>query len=188
MVVEPDGCDMMATNWRISTFNGALLAAYFIPSWTAAALRIMISPVSGFYDRPNISIALFISDYLHLAAMSTVRAAWLLALGKLTVVAFFGVFVVLTTRVNIRKAGGCDEALGFALAIGSLISFVSMVMAAKVGEAAALRLHATELLLLLGTAILLAVEPPLSRKAAHDDVASEEPAEPAYMPPQSKAA
>ncbi|ABD87185.1 hypothetical protein [Rhodopseudomonas palustris] len=177
---------MMATNWRISTFNGALLAAYFVPAWTVAAFRIMISPVYGFYDRPNVSIALFISDYLQLAATSTVRAAWLLALGKLTVVAFFAVFVVLTTRATIRKSGGCDEALAFALGIGSLISFASMLMAAKVGEAAALRLHATELLLLLGTAILMAVEPPLLRKAK--DMPSAAPAEPAFIAPQSKAA
>ena len=34
-----------------------------------------------------------------------------------------------------------------------------MVMASQVGETAALRLHATELLMLLGTAIVLLVEP-----------------------------
>ncbi len=150
----------MSTNWRISSFNGALLAAYFIPTWTIVALKIMDSPIHGLYERPNISVALFISDYLQLAALNTVRFAWLLALGKLTVVAFFALFVVLITRASIRKTGGCDEALGLALAIGSLISFASMVMASQVGESAALRLHATELLLLLGTAIVLVVERP----------------------------
>ncbi len=47
-----------------------------------------------------------------------------------------------------------------ALAIGSAISFTSMVMASLVGETQALRLHATELMLLLGTAIVLLVERP----------------------------
>jgi hypothetical protein len=150
----------MSTNWRISSFNGALLAAYFIPTWTIVALKIMISPIHGLYERPNISVALFISDHLQLAAMATVRVAWLLALGKLTVVAFFAIFLVLITRASIRKTGGCDEPLAMALAIGSVISFVSMVMASQVGETAALRLHATELLLLLGTAIVLVVESP----------------------------
>ena len=150
----------MSTNWRISSFNGALLAAYFIPTWTIVAFKIMISPIQGLYVRPNISVALFISDHLQLTALNTVRFAWLLALGKLTVVAFFAVFVVLLTRASIRKTGGCDEALGIALAIGSLISFASMVLASQVGESAALRLHATELLLLLGTAIVLVVERP----------------------------
>ena len=111
----------------------------------------MISPIHGLYDRPNISVALFVSDHLQLTALTTVRFAWLLALSKLTVVAFFAVFLVFITRAAIRKSGGCDEALAMALGIGSLISFASMVMASQVGESAALRLHATELLLLLGT-------------------------------------
>ena len=150
----------MSTNWRISTFNGALLAAYFIPTWTIVAFRIMISPIHGLYERPNISVALFISDHLHLAGMATVRFAWLLALGKLTVVAFFAIFAVFLTRATIRKTGGCDEALAIALTIGSVISFASMIMASQVGETAALRLHATEFLMLLGTAIVLLVERP----------------------------
>src|SRR3984957_6138150 len=150
----------MSTNWRISSFNGALLAAYFIPTWTIVAFKIIISPIHGLYERPNISVALFISDHLQLTAMTTIRFAWLLALGKLTVVAFFAIFLVFITRAAIRKAGGCDEALAMALAIGSVISFASMIMAAEVGETAALRLHATELLLLIGTAIVLLVERP----------------------------
>src|SRR5580692_6415642 len=159
----------MSTNWRISSFNGALLAAYFIPTWTIVALKIMISPIHGLYERPNISVALFISDHLHLAAMTTVRFAWLLALGKLTVVTFFAIFLVFITRPTIRKAGGCDEALAMALAIGSVISFASMVMASTVGETAALRLHATELLLLLGTAVVLLVERPAPRMAGQNE-------------------
>jgi hypothetical protein len=151
----------MSTKWRISTFNGALLAAYFIPTWTGVAFKIMVSPIHGLYERSNISVALFISDHLQLAAISTVRIAWLLALGKLTVAAFFAVFLVLIPRASVRKSGGGDEALALALAIGSIISFASMVMASQVGETAALRLHATELLMLLGTAIVLLVEQPV---------------------------
>jgi hypothetical protein len=154
----------MSTNWRISSFNGALLAAYFIPTWTIVAFRIMISPIHGLYERPNVSVALFISDHLQLSAMTTIRLAWLLALGKLTVVAFFAVFVVLIARAAIRKAGGCDEALAIALAIGSVISFASMLMASDVGEAAAVKLHATELLMLLGTAIVLVAEGPVRER------------------------
>jgi hypothetical protein len=150
----------MSTNWRISSFNGALLAAYFIPTWTIIAFKIMVSPIHGLYERPSVSVALFVSDHLQLAAMTTVRFAWLLALGRLTVVAFFAIFVVFIIRASIRKTGGCDEALAVALAIGSVISFASMVMASQVGETEALRLHATELLMLLGTAIVLLVERP----------------------------
>src|SRR5258708_19043066 len=162
-LAEKAGSDM-STNWRIGSFNGALLAAYFIPSWTIIAFNIMISPVHGLYERPNISVALFISDHLQLAGMATVRVAWLLALGRMTVVAFFALSLVFLVRAAIRKSGGGNEALGMALAIGSGISFASMVMASQVGETAALRLHATELLMLLGNAIVLLVEPPAQPK------------------------
>jgi hypothetical protein len=125
----------------------------------------MISPIHAFYERPNIALALFVSDHLQLLATGTLRAAWLLAVGRLTVVAFFAIFLVLISRPSIRKTGGCDEALGLALGIGSLISFILMLMASQAGEAAALRLHATELLLLLGTAIVLLVESPARRQS-----------------------
>jgi hypothetical protein len=152
--------------WRISSFNGALLAAYFIPTWTMIAFKIMISPVHGLYERPSVSVALFVSDHLHFAGMATVRFAWLLAVGRLTMVAFFAIFLFFLTRPSIRKSGGCDEALGIALLIGSLISFASMVMASQVGEFAALRLHAAELLMLLGTAIVLLIERPAPQPQA----------------------
>ena len=153
-------------NWRISSFNGALLAAYFIPTWTIIAFRIMVAPIHSFYERPNIAVALFVSDHLHLATVGTLRAAWLLAIGRLTVAGFFAIFLVLLTRPKIRKSGGCDEALAIALAIGSLISFAGMLMASMAGEADALRLHATELMMLLGTAIVLLVERPVAPQVA----------------------
>jgi hypothetical protein len=157
---------MAMNSWRISTVNGALLALYFIPVWAMVAFDITVSPVHGLYDLPNVSVALFLNDHMHLAPASMVRIAWLLALGKGTVVAFFAVFLVMTTRASVRKSGGCDEALALALGIGSLIAFGSMVMASRVGEMAAIRLHATELLLLLGGAILMAIEPPFQRDPA----------------------
>ena len=62
------------------------------------------------------------SDHLQLTALTNDPLAWLLALGKLTVVAFFALFLVFITRAAIRKTGGCDEALAMALAISSAIS------------------------------------------------------------------
>jgi hypothetical protein len=155
----------MSTNWRISSFNGALLAAYFIPTWAILAYRIMEAPIHSFNERPNVAVAFFASDYLQFAATGMVRTAWLLALARMIVVAFFAIFLVLLARPSIRKAGGCNEALGIALGLGSLICFAMMLMASYVHEAEAMRLHATELLMLLGTAILLLVERPAEAPA-----------------------
>lgn len=148
----------MSKDWRISTLNGALLAAYFIPSWTMSAMKIWISPIRGLYDRSNIAPAMYISDYLSLPVINTVRLAWLLALGKVTVAAFFLVFLLLIIREAIRKKGNSNEALAFALGLGAIISMASLIAASKVGELAALRLHASESLLLIGAAILLIID------------------------------
>jgi hypothetical protein len=156
----------MAGNLRISTFSGALLAAYFIPAWTIMAFKIVISPIHGLYERPNISLALFVSDQLQLSGLATVRVAWLLALGRMTVVAFLAVFLVFITRASTRRSGGCNEALGMALLIGSVMSFAGVLMAAQAGETSALRLHAAELLMMLGTVIVMLIERPAPPQAA----------------------
>ncbi|MCA1400703.1 hypothetical protein [Bradyrhizobium sp. BRP56] len=149
----------MSNNWRISSFNGALLAAYFIPVWTIIAFSIMVSPIHGLYDRPSVSIAFYASDYLHLGKMATVRLAWLLALARITVVAFFTVFLAMAAFSPLRKSSsGADEALAVALCLGNVLSFASMMMASKVGEVEAMRMHASELLMLLGTAIVMLFE------------------------------
>jgi len=158
----------MSSNWRISSLNGALLATYFIPVWTIIALSIMVSPIHGLYERPSVSIALYASDHMQLAKMATVRLAWLLALARITVVAFFAVFLAMAVFPSKRKSA--DEALAVALCLGSVLSFASMLLASKVGEMEALRMHAAELLMLLGTAIVMLVETS-PKRAAEADVA-----------------
>jgi xanthine/uracil/vitamin C permease (AzgA family) len=147
-------------DWRLSTFNGALLASYFIPAWTIAAMKIWISPVHGLYDRANIAPGMFISDHLSFSVLQTVRFAWLLALGKVIVAAFFLLFLVLIVRESVRRKAGCDEALGFALLFGALISMASLIAASQLGEFEALRLHASETLVLIGAGILLLIDMP----------------------------
>jgi hypothetical protein len=154
----------MAKNWRLSSISGALLALYFIPVWTMIAFRIMVSPVQGLYERPNIAFALFASDHLHLAGLATVRFGWLLALVRITVVAFFALFLLFITRPSIRRSGGHNEALAMALEIGIVISFAGVLAASLAGEIAAVRMHAAELLMMLGTAIVMLVELPVQRQ------------------------
>ncbi|WP_166298095.1 hypothetical protein [Bradyrhizobium sp. 2S1] len=168
----------MSSNWRISSFNGALLAAYFIPVWTIIAFSIMVSPIHGLYERPSVSIALYASDHLHLAKMATVRLAWLLALARITVVAFFVLFLAMAAFAPFRKsrASGIDEALAVALCLGSVLSFASMMMASKVGEIEALRMHAAELLMLLGTAIVMLFETSPKRTAEAPAIEADVPA------------
>jgi hypothetical protein len=136
------------SNWRIGSLNGALLAAYFVPVWGMIAYGIMFAPVHALYDQPNISAALYVSDHLHVAGMNLVRIAWLLALARFAVIAFFAVFLALLCWPSTRKSGACDEALGIALVVGSL--------------------------LMLGTAIVLVFYQPAQKPAATSDAALRE--------------
>lgn len=144
---------------RIGTYNGLLLAAYFIPAWMIGAWRIWESPIRGLYDRTHIASAIFVSDHLHLSPLATVRFAWLLALAKATVAVFLMVFVALSARKAWRDRGNGEEALSIALTLGTLVSFAAMVLASQVGEVEALRLHATESMMLLGGVIVLLAQP-----------------------------
>ena len=83
----------------------------------------------------------------------------------MTVVAFLAVFLVFISRASMRRSGGCDEALGMALLIGSVMSFAGVLMASQAGETAALRLHASELLMMLGTVIVILIERPVPPQA-----------------------
>jgi hypothetical protein len=155
----------MSKNWRISSISGVLLAAYFIPTWATIAWHIIETPVRGLFERPSVSVALYATDHLQLTTMTAVRFAWLLALGRLTVVAFFGLFLVLAARGIIRRQSEGGEALAIALTIGSVISFASMLMASQVGELEALRLHASELLVMIGTGIVMLFDTPAQTQA-----------------------
>jgi hypothetical protein len=149
----------MSAVFRLSTINGFLLAAYFIPAWAAAAFKIVIFPIRGLYDRANIGPAIFFSDHFHFFAVGTVRFAWLLAVAKLLVVAFFILFALLAARAATRKLTDGDEALLVALVVGSVISFASMALAAYVGETSAQHLHATETLMMIGGLVLKTTDP-----------------------------
>ena len=146
-----------AQGWRITTVNGLLLALYFVPAWTIAAFKIVMFPIRGIYERANVGPALFVNDTFQLSMLGTVRFAWLLVLAKFVVVAYFLLFAVLTLRPGGGRRAAGDEALALALLFGGIVSVASMLAASSVGEAAAVRLHATESLMLLGGFALLAI-------------------------------
>ncbi len=179
----------MVGTWRISTYNAVLVSMYLVPAWIVAGLKIIEAPISGVYDRANIAFGIFATDYLYLGALGTGRVAWVLAVVRFTVAAFFILFVIQIARPRARLNGDGDEALGIALALGGIVSFMGMVLAAQVGEQAAMRLHATETLLLLAAGILALVEPLFAKArtkaqqaAALPAATSDARAEPAGVP------
>ena len=144
--------------WRITTINGLFLAAYFMPTWAVSAFRIVIHPMLGIYERANIGPVTYVSDAFQFTTLGIVRFAWLLVVAKLVVVAFFALFAVLTWRGRRSNRADGDEALVLAFMLGGIVSVGSMLAASSVGEPDALRLHATEALMLLGGFVVFAID------------------------------
>ena len=65
---------------------------------------------------------------------------------------------MLTLRGKDRNRADGDEALVLALMLGAIVSVGSMLAASSVGEGEALRLHATEALMLLGGFVVFAID------------------------------
>ncbi|RIK96170.1 MAG: hypothetical protein DCC74_11045 [Proteobacteria bacterium] len=173
----------MIGTWRISDYNAVLVAGYLVPAWVMSVLQIVESPIRGLYDRSNIAFGVFFSDEMQLAALGMARAAWGLAVVRLTVAAFVLVFLLQIASKRRRLAGAGDEPLAIALTLGGLFSFAGMMLAARAGEGAAMQLHATESLLLLGAAILVLAEPwmrPAPVRADAAQPAATAPADPVH--------
>jgi hypothetical protein len=144
--------------WRITTINGLILAAYFVPAWVIPALRIVIHPLRGIYERSNVGLVTYVGDAFQLSMLGIVRFAWLLALAKVVVAGFFLLFAVLTFRGRTHLRADGDEALVLALMLGGIVSIGGMLAASSAGEGDAVRLHATEALMLLGGFVLFAID------------------------------
>ena len=149
----------MAQGWRITTINGLLLALYFVPAWTAAAFKIVVFPIRGIYERANIGPALY--RQRHLSAVDARHGTLRLAAGAREVrgrrllPAVRGADVASAAAAS-AAAAMRRSALRFCSAAS--LSVASMLAASPVGEAAAVRLHATESLMLLGGFALLAID------------------------------
>jgi hypothetical protein len=147
-----------AQGWRIATINGLLLAAYFVPAWMISIVRTAIYPLHGIYERSHVGPVRFINETFQLSMLGTMRFAWLFVLAKLVVAGALLLFTVLTFRAKEPDHSAGDEALALAVTIGCVISMGGAVAAQLVGEVDALRLHATEALMMLGALGLLVVD------------------------------
>lgn len=145
---------------RISTANGVLLAVYLVPAWLISALHIYNNPARGLFNTANIAFTTFAANYLHLDPEGLMRFALFVALVKITVIFFFACFVSLSVLGDETHSGDRDELLHFGLALASAVSIFSMLTAYRYGEAEALKLHATETLLIVAAAVVAIIDVP----------------------------
>jgi uncharacterized membrane protein YoaK (UPF0700 family) len=104
------------------------------------------------------------------------RFALFVALLKMTVVLFFACFVSLSIIGDKEHRQDRDELLHIGLTLAAVISVASMLLAYHFGSTEALRLHATETLMIVAACVVAVIDEP--RQPADIDVSVEPSAQP----------
>jgi hypothetical protein len=155
----------MRTFPRLGAVNLALIALYLAPLWGADAMRTLTSPFNGFEDHVHATVALFFRRLFDFGLPDLIRLSNVLGGIKLVVAAGFVAYLIeflraLATGREVDRAT-LDVVLG--LAVATIVIWA--IPALALGDAALIRLHGTQLLLVAGAAFVVVVERQIEQTA-----------------------
>ena len=142
----------------LGSVNLALLSLYFIPVWGRDAVRVLISPYSGLDDRAHATTAIYFRHLFDLNYNGLVVASHVLAGIKLVVVAAFVAYLIEFARACVTRREADRETIDVVLILAVADIFVCILGAVALGEAALVRLYATQMMLLAGAITVIVVE------------------------------
>jgi len=142
----------------LGSANVALISLYFVPVWGGDALRAMISPFHGFEDRVHATAAIYFRQLFDFGLDGLVRTSNVLAGIKFVVAIAFVAYLIDFARAIVMRREPNRETLDVALVLAGSAIMIWAWPALGSGEAALIRLHATQFLLLIGAMIVIMVE------------------------------
>ena len=138
--------------------NLALVSTYFVPAWGHAALRALTSPYGGFEDHAHSIAAIYIRDLFDLGLIGLIRTSQMLAGLKMVITAAFVAYLIEFARALV-KGGQPDRATVDVVLVSALAACGLWILPTLwLGDAALVRLQATESLLLIGATVVIMVE------------------------------
>jgi hypothetical protein len=143
---------------RLGLVNFALVSAYFVPVWGHDALRVLTSPYNGFEDRAHAVAAIYFRGLFDLGLAGLLRTSELLAGLKLVIAAAFVAYLIEFARALATRREPNRETVDVVLLLAVAGAMVWFLPTLKLGDGDLVRLQATQLLLLLGAAIVILVE------------------------------
>ena len=165
----------MRSNSRLGSCNAAILAIYFAVVWGGDGFRILRRPFHGFEDRLQATAAAYWRALFDLSLDGLISISNGLAALKFLIAAGFLAYLIEFLRASVTRKPVAEDMLDCVLlaAVSSLMLWGWPALAT--GDAALIRLLATEFLLLLGALIVLYIEGQLSPQvsAAAADVEAE---------------
>jgi hypothetical protein len=163
----------MRSRPRLGAANAALIALYFVPVWGAEAVRALTSPFYGFDDPMHAAAASYVRGVFDFGLPGLLRASIVLATIKLIAAAAFLACVIDFARALLvrREVDRVTLETALALAGGGVLLLALPILGT--GDGGLIRLHATELLLVVGAITVLSVERHVEERAARPPPAAE---------------
>jgi len=143
---------------RLGLVNLTLVSLYFVPTWGHDAFRALISPYGGFENPAQTAAAAYFREMLDLGLTGLIRTSEILAVIKLIIAAGFTAYLIDFARALARRHEPNRETVDVVLVLALLAIPFWLVPSLTLGDPAALRLQATQFLLLMSAAIVIMVE------------------------------
>lgn len=142
----------------LGAVNLALLSVYFFPVWGRDALRVLISPYNGLNDRVHATATLYFCQWFDLSFSGLVLASHALAGVKLVIAAAFVAYIIEFARSCAIGREPDRETIDVVLILAAVGIALHALPALALGEAAMMRLSATQILLMAGAISIIVVE------------------------------
>jgi hypothetical protein len=142
----------------LGSVNLALLSLYFIPVWGRDAIRALISPYNGLEDRAHAAAAIYFRQLFDLGFNGLVLTSHILAGVKLVIVAAFASYLIEFARSLVMRRDADRETIDVVLLLAVADLIICVLPALALGDAAVVRLYATQMLLVAGAITIIVVE------------------------------
>ena len=143
---------------RLGSLNAAIIALYFAPVWGADGLRALISPFHGFEDRIHAVAAAYFRALFDLGLAGLVHTSNMLAGLKFVIAIGFLAYLIDFARAMVVGRDTNRETLDAVLVLAAIALMFWAWPALVSADAALIRLHASQFLLLSGAMIVIVVE------------------------------
>ncbi len=142
----------------LGSVNLALLSCYFFPVWGRDAVRALISPFNGLENPAHATAALYFRRLFDIGFNNLTVTSHIIAGIKLVMVAAFVAYLIEFARSWATGRATDRETTDVVLILAVVGIVMSALPALAVGEAALIRLTATQMLMVAGAITVIVVE------------------------------
>lgn len=142
----------------LGSVNLALVSLYFFPLWGRAAYQALIWPYGALHDPAQAAAAFYLCQLFGLGPGSLMTIAHVLAGIKLVVALAFACYLIEFMRSLVIRRQADRDTIDVVLILAGVGIVLSAFSALVLGDAAAIRLAATQTLLLAGAITIIVVE------------------------------